>query len=243
MFRWFPLASITFFQWQKGPTATKQPPPLDKHASRRPGKLHCIVGPMFSMKTTLMLQRLSQFADVTHTRALVINHDIDRNRKVGNNLSHLGLSSHSSQFFGISPLIDTCYASDLSKVDVSKYLIIGIDEVCFFSNLEPTLKKWVDQGKHIYCAGLDGNFLGEPFEEVARLVALSDTFQKVTAVCQSCTDESPFTSPDFFVPAPFTSKIDGNLTSAAVEQGGKDKYRPSCRYHHQQNKTVVEMKQ
>jgi thymidine kinase len=194
------------------------------------GKLHCFVGPMFSGKTTTMLSKVVQSADVTNTLALVINHNIDRGRVTGNGLTTLGISSHSSQYTGISAKVVTKYTTLLSEVDVSNYSIIGIDEIQLYTDLYNTVSKWLLQGKHIYCSGLDGDFLTHNFGQVHLLLPISDTFNKLCAVCEMCTIECKAETPDFFIPAPFTAKKDGDR-NVIVDQGGKDKYIAVCRYH------------
>jgi thymidine kinase len=207
------------------------------------GSLHCIVGPMFSGKTSAMVSQVVRYADVTKSSPpLIINHIVDKSRVVGNGNTKIGISSHSSQMKGLSDRVKTIYAEKLADVDVSEYNVVGIDESQFYDDLYETILKWLSQGKHIYCAGLDGSFLGASFGEIHKLLPISDTFTKVSAVCYLCQKENALSgrviTPDSFVAAPFTAKIGGNMT-LEIESGGQDKYIPVCRYHFITNKQNV----
>ena len=186
---------------------------------------------MFSGKTTKMLKCVTRYSDIDQSEALVINHVIDEKRKVGNNTK--GVSSHSSQMFGVSKNVKCVYTCTLSSVDVSEYTVIGIDEIQFYPDLFETISKWLKLGKHIYCSGLDGCYKGCNFGEVHKLLPISDNFVKLRAVCHLCRQDlkGVVLSPDLFTAAPFTSKISGDY-DVNIEIGGSDKYIPTCRYHH-----------
>ena len=63
--------------------------------------LQVFVGPMFSGKTTELLRVISKYSDVSNDRPLLINHSFDiRNTETK-------ISSHSSQYFGISNKISS----------------------------------------------------------------------------------------------------------------------------------------
>jgi thymidine kinase len=197
------------------------------------GSLTCIVGNMFSGKTSKMLECVTRYSDINQSTVLVINHTLDVERKVGNMNNKLGISSHSSQHLGISKNIKCIYTTKLSDIDVSEYKVIGIDEVQFYPDLYDTIVQWLKLGKHIYCSGLDGCYKSNNFGEVHRLLPISDDFIKLKAVCHFCRLEhkDDVLTPNLFVPAPFTSKISGDYDTS-IEIGGSDKYLPTCRYHH-----------
>lgn len=216
-------------------TSFLSPKEMSPRGSIPTGSLHCYVGPMFSGKTSTMLERVVRYADITcSSPPLIINHAMDKGRVVGNGNTNLGVTSHSSQMFGLSKKVETIYAEFLRDVNVSQYNVIGIDEIGLFPDLYDTVVYWLSLGKHIYCAGIDGNFLATNFGEVHKLLPIADTFTKMRAVCHLCqqelTNSGGVITPDSFVPAPFTSKIGGNM-SLEVEQGGQEKYIPTCRYH------------
>lgn len=185
--------------------------------------LRVYVGPMFSGKTSELLRAITKYADVYKDRPLLINHSFDdRNRA---NV----ISSHSSLYKGVSELVDIVSASRLADVSVEGYRVIGIDEISFFEDLTETVSQWLQAGKHIICAGLDGNAKMRNFGRAHELLAMADEFVKLTAICSLCLRERG--TPYDVVQAPFTAKIGGNL-STEVESGGADKYVAVCRKHY-----------
>jgi thymidine kinase len=204
---------------------------------RNVGSVICFVGPMFSGKTTKMLQSVTMYADISKggKKPLIINHSFDKNRKAGNGEGDLPISSHSSQYNGVSKNVDTIYTHNLSDVNVDDYDVIGIDECQFYPDLFETVRYWITIGKHIYCSGLDGCYKAENFGQTHMLLPMSDEFTKLSAVCHVCLKgcKEDVITPNSFVKAPFTSKIAGNKTKK-IETGSSDIYIPTCGYHHEE---------
>lgn len=191
--------------------------------------LRVYVGPMFSSKTTRLIQEITKYSDIYNDRPIIINHTFD-DRDGGN-----VISSHSSQYRGLSDKIDVVATDKLSKVNVDAHLVIGIDEISFFNDLYETVSVWVEQGKHIICAGLDGNIEMKHFGQVRDLLPIADEFVKLTAVCSLCLKEKVNSTvvmmPFDITAAPFTAKIGGDA-GKLIESGGADKYIAVCRKHH-----------
>jgi thymidine kinase len=205
-------------------------------------------GPMFSGKTTQLLREITRYADLSERRhALIINHSLDTRdiEKV--------VSSHASIYKGLSERIDVLSAATLDIADptVAKYTIIGIDEANLYDDLVPMVKKWLAEGKHIICVGLDGDYRMERFGHINELLPLADTFVKLNAICSVCLAEmskrGELITPNNTTPAPFTKKVAVSVpkelkqisTSIPKEQkqvspidiGGADKYMAVCRKH------------
>jgi len=191
--------------------------------------LSVYTGPMFSGKTTHMIQEVTQFCDITGLKAIIINHELDTRDE--ENL----VSSHSSGYKGLSDKITVTFSEYLSKVDVDEYSIIGVDEACFFNDLYDTIVKWLNEGKNIVCAGLDGNFKMQKFGQINELLHISDKFLKLPSICSKCLEElntrGETITPYNTVPAPFTRKK-CTTNSDTIDIGGSDKYLPVCRSHH-----------
>ncbi|HMP29654.1 MAG TPA: hypothetical protein PKD85_08635 [Saprospiraceae bacterium] len=182
-----------------------------------------ITGPMFSGKTTELYKKITRWVDVSGTKALIINHSYNTRE----------FTSHSS-YKGISEKIDTQNNSDLWKVDVTQYNIIGVDEANFFDELLAPITKWALQGKHIVVAGIDSDFKGRSFGTIAELLPISDSFVKLTAICSRCLKDTEsrgeVITPCNITPAPFTEKLVKDEKIKDV--GGADKYIAVCRRHH-----------
>jgi len=188
-------------------------------------------GPMFSGKTTAMIQEISRYTDISEKhKALIINHSLDNrdNREI--------ISSHSSTYRGLNSKIDILSVDKLFTVNVSGYVVIGIDESNFFNDLYPTVKEWLTSNKHIICVGLDGNYKMEKFGNICDLLHLADKFVKLNAICSVCLQDlmenNKVITPFNTVPAPFTKRIN-NKNTDEIDIGGADKYISVCRKHHQ----------
>lgn len=187
------------------------------------GTLHVFTGPMFSGKTTKLLNELTLLSDLNiENNIVLINHSLD-NRDIKNKVS-----SHSSSYKGLSDNIKIIRSSSLLEIDTEDFDIIGIDEANFYEDLIPAVKLWLDKGIHIYCAGLDGNYKMEKFGHIAELLPISDTFVKLNALCKLCLECGNY-NPKNLPTAAFTSKLFND--SELIDIGGSDKYMSVCRTH------------
>jgi thymidine kinase len=184
-------------------------------------------GPMFSGKTTKLLEELTRFVDVSDKPCLLINHSFD-NREFG-----VGdVSSHNSSFKGVSHKITTLKNSHLRDVDVSEYDIIGIDEAQFFEDLYEIVKVWVSKEKNVVISGLISDAFMKPFGEMYKLIPCADKVVQVHSICKECLGEyTGILTPDILnsMKAPFTMRISGGNNQ--IEVGAADKYIPVCRKH------------
>lgn len=191
--------------------------------------LSIFTGPMYSMKTTSMLREVTLYSDLSKEKcALIINHSLD-----DRDISKV-ISSHSSIYKGLSDKVDAVATATLMSVDVSKYTILSIDEGQFFNDLVEAVKLWLSMGKHIICVGLDGDANMNKFGHISELVHLADKFEKLSAVCTICMNETlskgEVITPCNTVPAPFTKKIIQG--GEQIDIGGAEKYIAVCRKHH-----------
>lgn len=193
--------------------------------------LQVFTGPMFSGKTQTLLRKISKFVDISSKQALIINHSLD-NRNMG-----AVISSHSSMYKGINIVnTDVLSIDHLSSINVDKYTMIGIDEINFFTDeydLVNTIKLWINQGKHVICAGLDGDANMNQFGYISKLLPMADKFVKLNAKCEICKNEMMVIDPVNLTDAPFTKKLtnDVNSVNNVVDVGGSDKYIAVCRKH------------
>jgi thymidine kinase len=197
--------------------------------------LTVFTGCMFSNKSTRLIQEITRYADATtssdetHPKPLLINNCLDDRSK------ETVISSHSSAFKGISTKVDIVFAKSLSELDVSKYEVIGIDEVQFFSDLKEIVEKWLALGKHIYCAGLNGDANQRHFGQIHELLPICDHFEFLHAICQICMEEKRkekaiLTPVDFqSMKASFSKRIISS--ESQIDVGASDKYIAVCRKH------------
>ena len=73
--------------------------------------------------------------------------------------------------------------------------IIAIDEAQFFSpHIVDVVKKWRHEGRCVLIAGLDMDYLEQPFGSMGDLMCLADDVVKLHATCSSCHDKPAFIS-------------------------------------------------
>src|SRR5437762_393153 len=130
----------------------------------RYGYLSCYLGCMYSSKTSHLIQEISRYAEITNQRPLVINHLWDTRDP-----EHQ-ISCHDTLFRGLPPSVTVKSAQTLGEVDVTDHFVIGIDEAQFFPDLYVQVLEWVQQGKHLIVAGLNGTYKRELFGDLYRLL-------------------------------------------------------------------------
>lgn len=190
------------------------------------GKLEIFFGPMFSGKTTRLLNELTTCSDVG-LKCLYINHSLDQ-RQVSKTDGIV--TTHHGSFKGINENIDAIKIGFLSEIEVMKYDVIGIDEGQFFDDIVTSVRKWViDFKKHVFISSLDGDSNIRPFGHVHELICLCHPgcLHKLSAKCMSCLKDGIKERHLTFVPAGFSFKRLGDREKQN-EVGGADKYMATC---------------
>lgn len=95
--------------------------------------------------------------------------------------------------------------------------VVAIDEVQFFDDrIVEVIQKIANDGKTVVIAGLDMDYLGNPFGSIPMLLTLADEVTKLNSVCTFCSGR-----------ARFSHRI--SQDNGIVVLGEKDKYVPLCR--------------
>lgn len=174
------------------------------------GTLEISVGPMFSGKSTSLLKNILISKSLYQKEYMVFKPSFDNRYSEVEIVSHDGLKS-SAHSVGSIEQIRTVFRDN---VDVS---VIFFDEVQFFSepNFEGDLPSFVKEllnlGIDVFCAGLDMDWKGDPFEVSGKLCAMADIVNKLKA---NCTVSG--------LPAGKTYKI--SQSGESIELGAIDKY-------------------
>jgi thymidine kinase len=143
----------------------------------RTGRIEVIAGGMFSGKSEELVRRLRRAliaqqriqvfkprADTRHHEEVLVTRD---NRE-------LAATSVSS-------------ADELRRALDSATEVVGIDEAQFFDmELAELVTELADEGVRVIVAGLDQDFLRQPFGPMPRILALAEFVDKVHAVCVRC---------------------------------------------------------
>jgi thymidine kinase len=172
------------------------------------------IGPMWSGKTSTMCNRVERYHHAGKNCIIVkYQHDTRYNHlsKSGGIVNHRGDEYSKVKTVLSASLQNVDVAADIANIDV-----IGVDEGQFYQDAPEIISKWVSSGKIVIISALDTTYQAKPFGRVPELVSISDTVQKLSAVCMKCGND-----------AIFTAKISGESTIEDV--GSADKYIAVCR--------------
>lgn len=170
--------------------------------------LEMIMGPMFSGKTSKLVQIYKQ-CKLCDIPVLPINHIKDTERNPGKGSV---LINHDNIPI---PCVNT---NTLCSLSTENYRVILINEGQFFHDLVPFVKAQLQLKKQIYIAGLDGDFQQNVFGDMLHLIPLCDKVEKLSSLCGICKNGNP---------GIFSKRISREMTQMVV--GGSEKYIPVCR--------------
>ncbi|KAK3271882.1 hypothetical protein CYMTET_19795 [Cymbomonas tetramitiformis] len=176
------------------------------------GSIQVIFGPMFSGKTTEMTRIIKRFR-LAGKECLVIKYAGDTRY---DDVAKQCVVTHDNQSLAACP---ARMLADLNE-EAQQYDVIGVDEGQFFPDVVEFAERWANNGKIVVIAALDGTFQRKAFNNILELVPLAEKVTKLTAVCNICSQD-----------APFSKRLGGELEVELI--GGADKYVAVCRdcYH------------
>lgn len=184
------------------------------------GTLTRIKGPMFGGKTTALISKLTRVADIGF-KALYINHSDDIRTTEA---SSQDVTTHNSQFKGLSKKVKSLSTDSLKKVNIDEYDYIGIDEAHFFTDIEKIVRDWkLKKNKNVIIAYLNGDFQMNVFGcgGCQKLESISDKNIDLTASCKVC-----FMLEKTQVEAKYSYRLNDNTEQKSI--GGVDQYIPVC---------------
>ncbi|MBN2666017.1 MAG: thymidine kinase [Bacteroidales bacterium] len=172
----------------------------------RRGTIEVITGSMFSGKTEELIRRLRR-ARFAGLKVEIFKPTVD------NRYSGTMIVSHDDKSIVSTPVENA--ASILLLAD--NVDVVGIDEAQFFDNsVIDVCNKLADRGLRVVVAGLDMDFMGNPFGPMPALLAIAEYITKVHAICMRCGSLAQFSHRK-------------SEESQVVVLGEKDKYEPLCR--------------
>lgn len=192
---------------------------LNNMSDKQIGYLEIILGPMFSGKTSRLVEIYKQCM-LCNIDVAVINHSIDTRYDDGE-VSNL-MSTH--DLIKI-PCIKTNKLMDIfsecvslnDKMKISQSNVILINEGQFFPDLVEFVQTMLEQNKQIYVCGLDGDLKRKKFGQILDLIPLCDKVTKLTSLCNICKNGTR---------AIFSKRISKEEEQILV---GSDNYIPVCR--------------
>ena len=179
------------------------------------GYLGLILGPMFSGKTSRLIQIYK-----THTyiqkKVVVINFSGDTRYSDEVLSTHDGVTIPCIFIDNITKAwtySDNLYYEMLHNADT-----ILINEGQLFSDLRITVLEMVErEHKEVYVCGLDGDYKRCKFGELLDLIPFCDSIEKLSALCADCRDGTAAT---------FSHRISGEQEQVVI---GSVNYKPLCR--------------
>lgn len=183
--------------------------------SRNPGWIEVICGPMFSGKSLELIARV-RVAQIAQQTVQVFKPIIDDRYVIE------GVRSHNGQEVRAVPVQNPNEL--LSKIERDT-MVVAIDEVQFFDEgIIDVCRRLAESGRRVIVAGLDQDFRGESFGQMAQLLALARDVTKLRAVCEVCRDPA--------LTATRTQRLIGGkpvpYDSPIIQVGGKESYQARC---------------
>ena len=169
-------------------------------------KIITYLGPMYARKSTRLLAEVEKYL-LSEKKVLLVksNWDTRYNEKV--------FTHNSVLFDSATPIAENKYLTMrrvemLSEIaDTNQYDLIAIDEGQQFRDIYETLLYWRNTNvcAVIIVTGLDTDYNRVIFPEIAKLLGISDYFEKLNGICMVCKKspsiwskirETPSESPD-----------------------------------------------
>jgi thymidine kinase len=172
----------------------------------RRGWIEVICGSMFSGKTEELIRRLKR-VKIANLKVEIFKPSIDTR------YDEQKIVSHDTNAIQSTP-VDNSQTILLLAQEVD---VVGIDEAQFFDDQISTVcEQLAQRGIRVIVAGLDMDYLGNPFGQMPNLLAKADYITKLHAICQVCGNIANISY----------RKVNGG---GQVLLGEKDVYEPRCR--------------
>ncbi|GAB2956366.1 thymidine kinase [Hymenobacter coalescens] len=162
---------------------------------------------MFSGKTEELIRRLNR-AKIARQRVEIFKPALDTRYHAEDVVSHNATSIRSTPIAFPQEMLLPASSCD----------VVGIDEAQFFdASLVEVCNQLANHGVRVIVAGLDMDYLGQPFGPMPQLLAVAEYVTKVHAVCVCCGDIATYSF----------------RKAASAEQvllGETDSYEARCRH-------------
>jgi thymidine kinase len=147
-----------------------------KPEAHNKGWIEVICGSMFSGKTEELIRRLKR-ARIANQKVEIFKPMLDKRYDEKN------VVSHDSNVVQSLPVHSSKKILELS----GEAEVVAIDEAQFFdSDLPFVCEELANKGIRVIVAGLDMDYLGNPFGPIPQLMAIAEYVKKVHAICMRC---------------------------------------------------------
>ena len=140
------------------------------------GSIEVICGSMFSGKTEELIRRIRR-ATIAKQNIELFKPTIDVRYSDKDVVSHNKLAHAAVPVENSYSILLMSQGLDVVAIDEAQFFDEGIVDVC---------NKLANQGVRVIVAGLDMDFLGNPFGPMPRLLAIADEVTNTRAICVRC---------------------------------------------------------
>ena len=173
------------------------------------GKIELILGPMFSGKSTRLIELMRKYVYKAKKTIMVKYYADQRYSEKSEVVTHDLIKYDSINCKLLRNSFDT----------LKQYDVIGIDEGQFFADLVEVCEELALMGKIVLIAALNGDFRMETFPVIQRIISKSDKIKLLKAYCFNCHKDAKFS----------LRIVQSNET---VLIGAGEAYKPACRECH-----------
>ena len=189
------------------PDENEVPARKEHPGASQAGWIEVIAGSMFSGKSEELIRRLRR-AKIARQKVQVFKPAIDARYSDNHIVSHSEMKHESA---------NVATVADMRRLVEPETEVVGIDEAQFFDNeLIPLVNDLAGRGVRVIIAGLDQDYLGQPWEPMPQLLAIAEYITKTHAICMKCGQ-----------PANYSQRTFESEERVAV--GASDKYEARCR--------------
>jgi thymidine kinase len=144
--------------------------------SEKRGWIEVICGSMFSGKTEELIRRMKR-ARIANLTTEIFKPAVDTRYDEMNVVSHDENRIVSQPVQHSQNILLLAHDADVIAIDEVQFFDAGIIQVC---------EQLALSGKRVIAAGLDMDYLGNPFGPVPQLLAVADYITKLHAICVHC---------------------------------------------------------
>lgn len=173
--------------------------------------LELVIGPVCCGKSEELIRKVTRY-DIAGYNILLVKPKIDTRTstvrsRTGSERTCVEISHPEDIFKEIE---------NYSKKNKKCVDIVALDEGQFYTDLYRVVKTLLLKKFKVIVSALDSDFNGEPFGDVTKLITLSDSVQKLTAVCMKCRCDH----------AIYSQKL--RRGGDQIEVGDLELYQPRC---------------
>ncbi|MET0605092.1 MAG: hypothetical protein ABWZ80_01430 [Beijerinckiaceae bacterium] len=149
-------------------------------------QLTVIAGPMFAGKTSSLIRRIVATLEEESRPAVILTPAIDSRYGRGAIVTHDGVARPATPI-ACEEDVFAAVAEAAARTDGPVHVFVDetnfLDPPHFNGEFHMVVHTLLLAGHDVTCCGLDTDWRGHPFETTARLLAMADTVEKLTARC------------------------------------------------------------